>query len=121
LQNSPKNEATEQVAPSTQPAPINNAQNNPVDSSQSNSTVNTASPNVENSQIQEFTQSDIDLVDPGKTSDVERTFLVKSMEGSVSSNLDFLVDEQWADTVTKYKKFYRVLFKWGCLALASIT
>ena len=122
LQNSPKKENTEQVTPDPQPAPVNNAQNNPVvNSSQSNLTVNTTTPNVESSQIQEFTQSDIDLVDPGKTSDVERTFLVKSMEGSVSSNLDFLVDEQWADTVTKYKKFYRVLFKWGCLALASIT
>jgi hypothetical protein len=76
---------------------------------------------VQNNQIQDFTQNDIDLVDPSKTSDVERTFLVKSMDGSVSSNLDFLVDEQWSDTITKYKKFYRILFKWGCLVIASIT
>ncbi len=122
LQNSPKKDSAEQITPDPQPVPINNVQNNPVaNPSQSNSTVNTTSANVQNNQIQDFTQNDIDLVDPSKTSDVERTFLVKSMDGSVSSNLDFLVDEQWSDTITKYKKFYRILFKWGCLVIASIT
>jgi hypothetical protein len=47
--------------------------------------------------------------------------MVKMIEWSISSNLDFLVDEQCANAVAKYKKIYRILFKWWCLAIASIT
>lgn len=127
LQNSPKKETTEQVTEqvvSDIPSdPVNNVQNIPVENTASvnNPTNNVTTGNVENDQIHEFSHSDLDLIDPGKTSDVERAFIIKSIEWSISSNLDFLVDEQWANAVSKYKKLYRILFKRWCLAIASIT
>ena len=126
LQNTQKKEVNEQVGKSvlsdTKIMPNNNIQNNPVVNSTPviNTSPSVSTENIGNDQINEFSHSDLDLVDPEKTSDVERAFIVKSIEWSVSSNLDFLVDEQWSETVTKYKKLYRVLFKWWCLAIASV-
>lgn len=111
-----------QTTPSNAQAVSNNIQSTPESgiNSNNNSTLNVEAQNISNNQTQEISQDNLDLINLG-ISDVERTSMVKMIEWSISSNLDFLVDEQWANAVAKYKKIYRILFKWWCLAIASIT
>ena len=61
---------------------------------------------------------ELDLWD--KISDAERTAIVMKIDGAVSSNFDFLVDEQWINAIDKYKKIHRIIFRRWALIIASV-
>ena len=60
-------------------------------------------------------EDDFDELLEDKITDEERFKIVSWIEWSINWNLDFLVDEQWSTTVTKYKKLHRILFRWWIL------
>lgn len=64
--------------------------------------------------------NDADGLIPGKLSDVERAKIVWEIDGSVHSNLDFLVDKEWSSIVDKYKNIHRIVFRWGVFIFAVI-
>ena len=49
---------------------------------------------------------------PWKMLDKEREEIVSWIEGSIHSKLDLLVDNEWKSVVEKYRKIYRILFRW---------
>ena len=57
---------------------------------------------------------------PWKMLDKEREEIISWMEGSVHSKLDLLVDNEWKSVVEKYRKIYRILFRWGTFILTVI-
>lgn len=61
-----------------------------------------------------------DYPSSGKMLDDERVQLVSSFEGSINSNLDFLVDKNWVNVVEKYRKIHRLFFRWGLFLLSVI-
>jgi len=63
-------------------------------------------------QSPNISQDDLDLLDSNEITDIERSKLVSKFEWAVNWNLDFLVDEKWFETIEKYKKIHRLLFRW---------
>ena len=57
---------------------------------------------------------------PWKMLDKEREEIISWMEGSIHSKLDLLVDNEWKSVVEKYRKIYRILFRWGTFILTVI-
>ena len=53
-----------------------------------------------------------DWLIPGKLADDERVKLVSKIDWSIHGNLDLLVDKEWLNTVEKYKKIHRIIFRW---------
>ena len=64
--------------------------------------------------------SAIELEVPGNISDEERFKMVSWIDGASHSNLDFLVDNQWWETVDKYKKIHRFVFRWWIFIVITI-
>ena len=64
-------------------------------------------------------QVEEDIV-PGKMLDSEREEIISSMEWSIHSKLDLLVDGEWKSVVELYKKIYRILFRWWLLIFVVI-
>ena len=78
--------------------------------------------NIENKvqEVQSIQQNDLDYVDSDKVSDSERHEIVSSIAWSVSSNLDFLVDNDWFNIVKKYKTVNRLFFRWTVFTLITV-
>lgn len=102
-------------------------ENNSVDNTENNSENSDFDQQVEsevgNQQIQNVesaTLSQDDYVDSEKMSDAERSEIVSWIQGSINSNLDFLVDQNWIDVVKKYKILNRLFFKWWIFIVVSI-
>ena len=57
---------------------------------------------------------------PWKMLDKEREEIISWMEWSVHSKLDLLVDNEWKSVVEKYRKIYRILFRWWTFILTII-
>lgn len=77
---------------------------------------------VENNQSDKVNpiQNVVDSVDPNKMSDVDRSAMVSSIQWSINSNLDFLVDESWLKIIEKYRVLNRLFFKWWAFVLALL-
>lgn len=89
--------------------------------------------NVENKEVQmqndESQSAEISLkhqaeedeyITPGKLPDVERWAIVSWLEGSINSNLDFLVDNNRLSIVKNYKILNRLFFRWGIFILSVL-
>ncbi len=61
-----------------------------------------------------------DFVDAWKMSDPERSSIVSSIPGSINSNLDLLVDNNWLSIIENYIKFNRLFFRRGIFVLVVI-
>lgn len=57
---------------------------------------------------------------PWKMSDEERIKLVSNVGGSIHSNLDLLVNDQWYGAVLKYRKIHRIVFRWGLFMFSAL-
>lgn len=68
---------------------------------------------------QQIEENNLDLLDSGKITDIERSKLVSWLEWSINWNLDFLVDDVWLSVIEKYKKIHRLLFKWWMLIIVT--
>ena len=64
--------------------------------------------------------SELNVIDDWKISDMERSKIVSSIPGSINSNLDFLVDDNWLNIIEKYIKFNRLFFRWWIFVLIVI-
>jgi hypothetical protein len=53
-------------------------------------------------------------------SDPERSSIVSSIPGSINSNLDLLVDNNWLSIIENYIKFNRLFFRRGIFVLVVI-
>lgn len=73
-----------------------------------------------NHGVQISQQDELDYVDSDKLPDTERHAIISSIEWSISSNLDFLVDNGWFNVVKKYKKVNRLFFRWFVFTLITI-
>ncbi len=82
-----------------------------VENLQTNNEVNkeNVSNNSQNNWLAWSTEIDESI--PWKMPDEERIKLVSNIEGSVHSNLDLLVNEQWYNAILKYRKIHRIVFK----------
>ena len=61
-----------------------------------------------------------DYVDENKLSDADRVKLVSSIEWSVNSNLDYLVDRKWSNIIKKYRIINRLFFRRWIFVFAVI-
>ena len=61
-----------------------------------------------------------DYVDENKLSDADRVKLVSSIEWSINSNLDYLVDRKWSNIIKKYKIINRLFFRRWIFVFAVI-
>lgn len=61
-----------------------------------------------------------DYEDSNKLSDDERVKIVSSIEWSVNSNLDYLVDKNRLSIIKEYKTINRLFFRWGIFIFAVI-
>lgn len=74
---------------------------------------------VQNNEISQ--QSDeSDFTEYGKIPDAERSIMVSWIEGSINSDLDLLVDNNWVNIVETYKKINRLFFRWWASAFFMI-
>ena len=64
--------------------------------------------------------SELNVIDDWKISDMERSKIVSSIPGSINSNLDLLVDDNWLNIIEKYIKFNRLFFRWWIFVLIVI-
>ena len=89
-------------------------------------------PNVQNqsetTETQSINTSNADEIDTkqqsyedsDKLSDEERVKIVSSLEWSINSNLDYLVDNNRLTIIKKYKIINRLFFRWGIFVFAVI-
>lgn len=64
--------------------------------------------------------SDVDGQIPGKLPDTERAKLVSKINWSIHGNLDFLVNEEWYNTVEKYRMIHRIVFRWWSFIFVAV-
>ena len=67
----------------------------------------------------EWTKLD-EFVDSGKMSDKEREQIISWIEWSTHGKMDLLVDNEWKSVVEKYRKIYRIVFRWGVFIFVTI-
>ncbi len=79
---------------------------------------NSSSANDDGTQKVSTAESENEIL--WKLSDQERVEIVSKLEGSVHSNLDLLVDEQWLSVIEEYKKIHRIFFRWWIFILISL-
>ena len=82
--------------------------------------VQTTTPQQTVQQLQKTNGNSLDIEISGGITDVERTSIVSWIDWSISSNLDFLVNEQWSNAVMKYKKLNHLFFRRWLIIFSSI-
>ena len=106
-----ENERQAWITPTQEVAQISNIQKQPeVGEIQNDNT-------LENNQIE---PKQPDYEDSNKLSDDERIKIVSSIEWSINSKLDYLVDKNWLSIIKKYKIINRLFFRWWIFVFAVI-
>lgn len=113
--------------------PIQDDKSNTLDSDNSQNTVQTTAepsqPNINESETKNNDEKSnntesLDLqnnyTSPDKMPDEDRIKLVSSIPGSINSNLDYLVNQDWFNIVNKYKKIHRLCFKWWVFLIVAL-
>ncbi len=86
--------------------------------SSSNQDINQTPDNqIQNVEV-DNTQKDYE--DSSKILDEDRKNLVSSIEWSINSNLDYLVDNDWFRVIEKYKIVNRLFFRWWAFFLTAL-
>jgi hypothetical protein len=98
---------------------VNNTKNNEISQKESQ-IVNNYYENNQSENTNQNQMNESDYIDSDKLPDIERTKLVSSIDGSINSNLDFLVDKEWFSIIEKYKRVNRLFFRWGAFFLALV-